>query len=177
MTSVVWIVGFRGDPRRVDLHLLIQLGHVGISLNEGETIYGFHPSETAVNLLQDQGVDVGLILKQRCAIVGRVYDDTQIFYQAVGAARMTVYYRVYVVDANEHEMISHRLHHQFVNRPQPIWYVLPSRERTMMPVGCNNCATWIRTLGVKLPEQTGHLDQFVRNLQENGSIWSGRGAI
>ena len=173
----VEIIGFRGDATLTEEAQLIQLGHVGVSTNGGEAIYGFHPSQAAVNELGDETLP---FLKAGGAMRGQVYDDTGIFSQASKlasqGARTTVYRMPVSVSAEQYSQIEGSISAQVKNPSLTQgWYTLSNKvngEYVPMPPQCNNCATWPRTLGLPLPENTRFLHRYIPILEKLGTIWN-----
>ncbi len=77
----VRILGFRGvagTHRYVHEAALIKSGHVGISLNGGQTVFGFRPTPEAVGMFSSPEAAFAH-LRARNDLPGGVYDDTATF--------------------------------------------------------------------------------------------------
>ena len=149
------LIGFRGvgisNKAFASEHGLIKAGHIGISLDGGKTIYGFHPSPQAIAALEKlQAVgdapSVFDFLKQGGALVGQVQNDTGLFLRARElaelGARTGVYRQTITVSAQYYAKIAQQLKNLLENgTPYPSWYRFPEFDGSPMPPQCNNCAT------------------------------------
>jgi hypothetical protein len=176
-SQAVEIIGFRGNATLTEENPLIQLGHVGVSTDAGETIYGFHPAQAAVDELGDETLP---FLRAGGAMRGQVYNDTEIFKRANQLASQgsgtTVYRMPVSISAEQYSQIDGSISAQAGNPSLTQgWYRLPEKvngEYVPMPPQCNNCATWPRTLGLPLPENTGWLHRYIPILEKLGTIWN-----
>jgi hypothetical protein len=167
-------------------HGLIKAGHVGISFNRGRTIYGFFPTDEAMAAI-DREFAEGIewvngkimrstedFLKEEGALMGQVRDDTWVFKLANELAGPTQGHTALMqktIAVSRGELL--QMHRQVLRDVQagsqrfpPQWYRFPSRDGSPMPLGCNNCATWPRTLGISLPENSGNLRSYLPQLDE-----------
>jgi len=170
------IVGFQGSPRFQNEPSLIQIGHVGISLDGGQTVFGFRPSQETVRLIETAtGRNFLDVLLEGYLVPGQVYNDTAIFRRANELvtpirSRTAVYQLIIPVSGNEFSNIQRQLLSQIENGVRPPWYRLPNVGE-LMPSYCNNCATWPRTLGINIPEQSGVLEDYMAILRNNNLRW------
>ncbi|MEP7287760.1 MAG: hypothetical protein ABI947_18555 [Chloroflexota bacterium] len=156
-TKTIRLVGFRGiggnegaylNPDWVQEHDLIKAGHVGISFDQGKTIFGFWPSKAAA---ENAGGSEALVqlLKDGESVLGRVYDDTTIFQRAFEfsqeGASTDVWQMSIEVSPEEFDQIEQTVQNyvgQGENLNPPQMYRWPARDPSPMPSEiCNNCST------------------------------------
>jgi RHS repeat-associated protein len=113
-------------------------------------------------------------LGEHGALRGQVYDDTMVFTNADRLASeyrapTTVYELSRTVSLKEYlrMWVSVRFQVMFPLR-ELRWYRFPTPDGLPMPPKCNNCATWPRTIGLELPENSGQLKVYVPALKEKG---------
>ena len=181
MSIPILLVGFRGigfnpirytDPAYVHESELIKAGHVGVSLDGGQTVYGFHPSPEALAAVANGRA----FLQEGGALRGGVYDDTEIFRRAQQLAqdepRTTVWQQVLYVTPEQFTRIAGQITAaQAAGSMLDAWYRFPSPDGAAMPPQCDNCATWPRTLGLSIPEDTGRLRDYIPLLAQGGTPW------
>jgi hypothetical protein len=177
----VKIIGFRGtgfrDPTYVNEHPLIRAGHVGISFDDGATVYGFQPSEAAA---RQYGDDLLSVLRDNVSVEGQVFDDTLTFLRANELASRGARTRVYEmsIDVGHEEFariqasVAAQLDNPALTQTR---YMFPPRTPEglpmSMPPGCANCATFPRELGIPIPEETGQLSRYIDELKQLGTLW------
>lgn len=181
MDTAILLVGFRGigfnpirytDPAYDNESELIKAGHVGVSLDGGQTVYGFHPSPEALAAVANgRG-----FLQEGGALRGAVYDDTAVFRRAHALARdeprTTVWQQVLHVTPEQFTRIEEQIAVALgAGNTLEAWYRFPSPDGAAMPPQCNNCATWPRTLGLPIPEETGRLRDYIPLLAQEGASW------
>jgi hypothetical protein len=175
LTRNVELIGFRGvspsnwiNEYAVGDEIiddLAQFGHVGVSFNRGKTIYGFRPSDAAMEM-----PDLDPVLRHGGTVPGQVFDDTTSFINAHRLSQEGVMgnrTRPYVMQITVSEQEAARMQQAVVAQvADPSLTSSPYRFPELdevtglplpMPPGCNNCATWPRTLGIPIPEETGQL--------------------
>lgn len=176
------IVGFQGIGLRRQYtgeSTLIKVGHVGVSLDHGLTIFGFHPTQASVNaLLQDTDFDdetseriVIEFLQMGGVLRGGVFDDTTVFRRARELSTYNSKIQVWKVSLpisdsefeNIHETITTEIHR---GSPFPSWYGFPQGLRP-----CHNCATWLRQLGLPPLEESGRLVDYIERMRLLGIAW------
>jgi hypothetical protein len=177
--SGVSIYGFRGAGRTSDLlaegapHPYNVTGHVGYSLDGGNTIYGFGPSVP-------EGMapyDAVRSLQQGASYPGMITDDTAIFRNVVdnpGMARgdielpQTVFEHNIPVTPQEFDGI--RAAHDAIglNSPQAdLLYGFPNQNAFTC-----NCATFPgEQLGIPMPSTNGLMREFIPALENVGHPW------
>jgi RHS repeat-associated protein len=174
-SNFIELYAYRGTGRTYPNEpTLVRIGHVGVSLDGGQTIYGFHPTGEAIAVLEQQGVDIENFLFQRGAMQGGVFDDTAVFLRANELAhegsRSQVWRQSIPVSEAEFYRIQNQILTQAVEgSPYPSWYRLPSPTGSSMPFQCNNCATWPRTLNLAIPEESGNLLSYLEAIQNAGA--------
>jgi hypothetical protein len=183
VSRTVSILGFEGigilgvRPELRNEHPLIAFGQFGVSLDRGRTIFGFSPSDVAIRqLIQQEGVDgFRALLLRGSAILGQVQNDTSIFRRAhvlfrEGLGETQVWELPYEVSQSQFHRIESQIRQQIESGPNPSWYALPTTRiiEGSMPVQCNNCATWPRTLNLNIPENTGVLEIYMAELRNSG---------
>lgn len=176
----VRIVGFRGvgDNRHyTNEHDLIKAGHVGVSFDGGNTIFGFHPTPAAMAAFPTHDAAIAH-LRARQALVGGVYDDTAIFLRAHelahGGARTAVWQRAIGLQPEQWEGVERAVQEALAATSAGTYdrrYCWPVKDRHPMPEGVDNCATWPRVLGLELPEPTGILSVYIEALRDQGQRW------
>lgn len=176
----VRIIGFRGIgfdvlnyPEPADAYqqeaVLLKAGHVGVSLDGGKTIWGFHPTpeEWARFTADEEGIEH---LKQGNFLFAGVYDDTHIFLRANALAQPTrrtaVRQMIIHVSPAEFARIEQELQRAVaLGSNLQMVYRFPDQGGGPMPTGYDNCATWPRTIGVDVPELTGQLREYLQYLK------------
>lgn len=188
MTDQMHIVAFREAglrPQYTDENLLIRVGHVGISLDGGRTIYGMRPLESAVDMLffhrrknARSRRDLILLryLRERNVIRAGIYDDTAIYHRAwelgCQGAPTEVWQMTVNITPDQYQSIRNRLFYLLQHRLDVmLWYSFPPR-RGPMPAECDNCATWATRLA-RLPafDPAGHIRKYLRALHQQGTRW------
>lgn len=171
----LWLLGFRGATRAsyrafAEGDPLLHTGHVGLSLDRGATIYGFSPLVPGAP--PREVIDR---LKRGETFPGVVRDDRTVFERAVVAAERgllgsPVYLWARELDASAMEGIGERLVAELLGQAaaEKRYGWLVARE------GVYNCATWPRSLGVTLPEETGQLADYIDALRRvaGGRQWT-----
>jgi hypothetical protein len=177
--SGVSIYGFRGAGRTSDLlaegapHPYNVTGHVGYSLDGGNTIYGFGPSVP-------EGMapyDAVRSLQQGASYPGMISDDTAIFRNVVdnpGIARgdievpQTVFEHRVPVTQQEFNGIQTAHDAIGLNKPQAdLLYGFPNQNAFTC-----NCATFPgEQLGIPMPSNNGMLREFIPALENVGHPW------
>ena len=170
----LWLLGFRGATR-ASYHAfaaadpLLYTGHVGLSFDRGATIYGFSayaPGEPPRGVIAR--------LKRGETYPGTVRDDRAVFERAAVAAdrgllASPVYLWVQALNAATLAGIRARF------EDKPIGSALPEKRYGWLAgrAGVYNCATWPRSLGVVLPEESGQLADFIAALRlvSGGQRW------
>jgi hypothetical protein len=177
----VRIVGFQGARRESAEALLIRLGHIGVSTDAGSTIYGFRPTDSAAKTIANEignNPDEALqeFLRNRNAIRGGLYNDTPIFFRAAELSKLgkptSVWQIREFVTPREFNQIKATIE-KLSKDPESylFWYSLPVKPKGSMPIGCNNCGTFPRVLGLDIPEDTGNLIDYITQLRNLGSRW------
>jgi hypothetical protein len=171
------LVGFRGTgdtPPYQAEDGLIQLGHVGICFEGDEIIYGFHPTQAAI--VGKGGVKAAIeYLKHPSGGVlrGKLYDDTEIFHRADylctrDPKRRTAVWQVDEFIEDQRFDALHKTVKEWYSNNVEFNYALPGND----PTACN-CATFPdKHLGLTIPEPTGRMQLYVKEMQENGELWS-----
>jgi hypothetical protein len=177
--SSVGIYGFRGAGRTSDLlaegapHPYNVTGHVGYSLDGGNTIYGFGPSVP-------EGMapyDAVRSLQQGSSYPGMITNDTAIFRNVVenpGIARgeqalpQTVF--EHNIPLTQQEFDAVQAAHDAIgvgNAQADLLYGFPNQS----PFTCN-CATFPgEQLGITMPSNNGLMREFMPALENVGHPW------
>jgi filamentous hemagglutinin len=175
----VYLVGFRGtgfrSERYQDEPLLIRAGHVGFYFeDEPGRIFGFHPTEQAVNAVGDDQAVINWLKRHR-VLEGRLHNDTAIFHRAYELAQsgaLTVVWQMAIpLEDKRYDQIREQAE-QWYNDNRVFMYSFPPAEPK---ADRDNCATFPRKLGLPLPESTGNLREYIPALQANGELWSPEG--
>ncbi|MEZ4709787.1 MAG: hypothetical protein R3A44_21460 [Caldilineaceae bacterium] len=169
---------------------LIKAGHVGISFDDGKTIFGFHPAANAVKGLSS--AEIIAHLRNRGSYPGQVYDDTAIFLRVhelgqqgalsrgssnAPGVPLSVYQWRQELPIAQVDQIRNSVLQQLADPSiTSSRYSFPDKGPTgyFMPPGCNNCATWPSIEGVQIPESSGRLSNYIELLIERGggAIWT-----
>jgi hypothetical protein len=166
--NLIQLYGFEGTLRTADHYIdsnpLIYAGHVGVSFNNGKTIFGFSPF--APDMTNREIINA---LKNRISFPGQVLDDTAIFHLAQDLADQGYRTQVYVKSISVSEdiflKIKQNVFDDLFNSPlQHKKYSFPGVS------GCYNCATWPVTNGIPIPEDTGKISYYVPALIQSGGI-------
>jgi hypothetical protein len=153
---------------------LMWAGHVGISFDGGETIYGMTPDTGA--LTRDEAIDR---LKAHEAFPGKVQKDTEIFRRAERNAQLgwntELVRSVELVDPAFKQQVQAQ-----VNEGRaPFGYSFPLRPDEAHPVSGQhyaasngyapdqiaNCAIYPARLGIEVPEASGNLEEYIPALK------------
>ena len=194
----VCLLGFRGagrNPIAQGEHPLIQVGHVGVSIDGGSTIYGFWPHGDASRQVTGEGIstldflkfggrradtrDLGNVPSSGGAIQGYLQNDTAVFVRAYelsqqGAPTNVHNWVQHIDDINLSRLQAEITRYQTGN-PITSWYNFPPRNSNVaMPINCNNCATYPRRFGLQLPESSGNLKVYIPALEAVGVPWKPR---
>lgn len=177
MTHLIEIVAFRGGgehPRYHNEHNLIKAGHLAICLHpaQGGPLWGFRPTAQARASFPDDE-SVFNHLRARYVLDAGVFDDTAIFVRARELARThprtAVWKEIRSVSDVELGRIGQALQRE---RAVPSTrYRWPAKDGQPMPHGVNNCATWLRELGLHLIEPTGQMSEVIDILEAQGQPW------
>lgn len=185
----IYIIGYRGT--RVEkfkksvleegtLPILLYLGHVGIGTIDG-IIFGFRPTNEAVRELASKGVNVTDYLKANNQIQGTLYDDTEYFVLANSLAEEAgthVFQMAIELKDDEYDKLINEIRRRHSER-ETHWYQLPQRDINQEPLpmedGVDNCATYPRTLGLPIPENTGTLADYIEVMKQLGEFWKPEG--
>ncbi len=134
--------GHGPGPTALDCVLLV--GHTGVSMDGGTTIYGFNPDAPGSPLWQlMEG------LKNGDAFPGIVNDDTSVFSAAGAHGLAVVSFKVVLPDPRFQDFQG-RLDDE--RKASQYTYGYPNGD------GDCNCATWLERLG--LPLLSGRMDEF-----------------
>jgi hypothetical protein len=195
------VIGFRGvSPRNwpdnyatgdIVVDDLAQFGHVGVSFDGGRTIYGFRPSQIVMDEVSGDSLD--MLLRDGYEVAGQVFDDTAAFNYAYDlAARRVLNGRTqpYQLSIPVSDATYNRMHREVLTQVADpslttSTYRFPDIDEETglplpMPAHTNNCATWCRTIGVPLVENTGQLSYrlpdgteagYIVELRERGIPW------
>ena len=154
-TTVV-VYGFRGTQQlfeRTDgQDLRLKYGHVGLSIDQGQKIYGFNPSfEEGISLKEIREILISGIPSR-----GKVTDDTVVFELARNnGAEVREHY--YHLDENSFSKLTIQLFYDRDHSPlSDKQYSFPSGFST----GSLNCATYLTTLDIKTPYPSGILKDY-----------------
>jgi TolB protein len=195
------IIGFRGtSPRNwiaeyatgdVVVDDLAQFGHIGVSLDEGKTIYGFRPAQSVMDSLSPEELDA--LLRRGEETLGQVFDDTAAFNRAFDLAgegvlsgRTQPYVYSISVSEAQYARMQRAILEQVADPSLTLsTYRFPVVDKITelplpMPSHTNNCATWCRTLGLPAIESTGQLSYrlsdgtvagYIETLRRWGRPW------
>ena len=183
----ILLMGFRGtgfsNPKYSNQPGLIQAGHVGVSFDNGKTIYGFSPSETSLSQFNSEKEALKYLVGGG-SLPGQVYDDTNIFIRAANLSSqgalssdgepLIVYWNSYSVPVSQYTKIQQSVIGQFENPSlTTAQYMFPQRINGVpqpMPPGCYNCATFPISLGLPIPEVTGQLAKYIPEMIKLGAL-------
>jgi hypothetical protein len=152
---------------------LIKAGHVGVSLDAGQTIYGFHPTPEAAQALPATQDPFDYLLQGNTLPAG-VYDDTAVFWRAhqlslVGAPTH-VWQQIIPVSSMEFDRIERELQ-RAVAAGSALGAIYRFSDRYSMPATVDNCATWPRRLGLLIPDVTGQIRRSIGVIKQHGIPW------
>jgi len=173
----VYIIGFRGtgfrDKRYFGEEALIRAGHVGISFEGNkDRILGFHPTQDAIAVIGDDEAVIER-LKGHHSVDGALQDDTMIFQRAFELAEFgarTEVWQMAIASSNE-EFERIRIQALEWYQEQKIFsYAFPPDDKPPIE-SQDNCATFLRKLGLPLPEPTGKLLDFIPAIKADGHEW------
>ncbi len=157
MNRTVEVYAFRATSNRAARARLPQAstGHVGISFDEGTTIYGFGPYTDRMPV-----AEVLERLKAGESFRGLVGDHTEVFRRA---ARFDIPIQVFPYPVTRLRYWTARglvAIDRGLGRFVPKRYSFPPRQGGFAP-GCYNCATYPTSVGLETPVPTGRLKEFL----------------
>jgi hypothetical protein len=126
---------------------LLYAGHAGVSFDDEPAIYGFLPSAPHLPTFE-----ILKALKNMTVFPGVVNDHKQFFDFASANGRMVVELK-YLYPAHIVTQVQATIHRQ--QALCALTYAFPG------VVGSCNCATWLREIGLNIPEPTGAMRKFV----------------
>ncbi|MEM9955249.1 MAG: hypothetical protein AAF846_26820 [Chloroflexota bacterium] len=169
------IIAFRGtsfrDPKYKTENALIRAGHVGwIFEDEPDVIYGFHPTNKAVE--EAGGVDqLILLLKGKKRQPGSIQDDTAVFVRAYqlaqAGARTQVYEITYNLIEDEYDAIYARVMTLYETQAE-MWYNFPKRDGTFEK-NESNCAIFPSLIGIPIPSLNGLVGEYIQEMRQKGA--------
>ncbi len=148
---------------------LLLAGHVAISFDGGKTVYGFTPKPDPSIPVED----VVEMLRNGKIFPGQVLPDNIHYERAAKKLAEhgwdTHLTRVVVTfDPNEAPVIAARTDGEMAANQRgehPHGYGFPKKGQS--PAECDaNCATWLRFVGVPIPESTGRMSEYMPALKE-----------
>ena len=156
----VWIHAYRGDrdetladrcggfvlPEPTLEECLLYAGHAGVSFEDQPEIFGFLPSAPLL-----RPTDLMRQLKNLASFPGKVGEHQEIFRYASINGR-TILRLEYLYPRKTAEQIKSEIHRQ--QRSCGFTYSFPGGP------GACNCATWLRQIGLKIPEESGQMVLF-----------------
>ncbi len=172
----VEIYGFRGGGKAAFDNFVasgkgpaeVYTGHVAISADDGKSIFGFGPQLGPDDSLED----VIKRLKNHELFPGIIHDDTQMINNAIqgkfnppqSSKKIDVYRQKVPVDQQTLANVKATID---AGQRGP----LPGRKYGFPQPGTDqyNCATCFGADGVKLPEPTGNLREYIRAMKEQGA--------
>ncbi len=156
----VILYGFQGNARLAKENPpLIAKGHIGLSADNGQTIYGFAP--TKPNELSDKEF-IFLLKRKRQVFDGQLIDYTKLFHQVAagkfnkGSRELELYRLKQTVDDTTFAKVLQ----QIEKRGKGSKYMLPHENISYLP-NTYNCATFWGQTGVILPEKSGILRDYI----------------
>jgi hypothetical protein len=176
----VYLFAFRSAGKEFKLHVLQQqqpllyAGHVGVSF-DGAIIYGFTPHAPEYQTHAELEVLLQL-LRMRVVFSGTVNDDTAVFHAAqdladMHHARSNVYVLIRLLPWYRTQQLKRAIAVDMQNSPlEEKRYRLPLLVEANQDEVCYNCATYLVTLGITLPESTGVLSKFVPAMIAQGGF-------
>jgi hypothetical protein len=158
---------------------LLRYGHVGVSVDGGETIWGFSPDREAFPELTDSAFIA--LLKSNTSVPGLLRDDTAVFRRAAKLATdegwsTDVTSSVQLVEPDKKTAITEQITAMSdsggsgAGAGHSKRYQFPFEE----PRGgshfesetCRNCATFMEFLGLAVPEASGLLSLYIPALKK-----------
>ncbi len=168
------LAGYEGEED------LIKLGHVGQLFidEEDPIIYCFRPTNEAVKTF---GSTLAAHLKAGRSVLGKVYDDSRVFYRAYELSltrdpslfvdededRLVVYEITHEFDEAVYQRIRSAVLQWYNERESILHYKLPPPTDT-----ADNCATAFRRVGIPCFEEIhrGQLARYIDLLKNDQSI-------
>jgi len=171
----IYLIGFRGTGLRLGQFknepLLIRVGHVGFYFEGDENrVFGFHPTVEAAQAIGDESAIIDW-LKKLNPIPGTIHDDTDLFRRADELTEMGARTQVWEmpIEVTDDDFERKRdLTLLWYTQQKVFLYSFPSEE---LIADRDNCATFPRRLGLRLPEETGQLIAYVPKLAQHGTRW------
>jgi hypothetical protein len=163
----VTIVAYRGDrsvtlanrcdglelPEATFQELILYAGHVGVSFENEPEIYGFLPTVPKV-----APTELLRRLKNSESFPGSVSDHQQVFRFAETHGRI-VHRLDYLYSRDRADAVRARIVKECASCS--LSYSFPDG------LGDCNCATWLREMGLEVPEQSGQMYYFMRAITAN----------
>jgi hypothetical protein len=141
--------GYRPPPPSLE-ECLLYAGHVGLSFEDERIVYGFLPDAPQRPLCELLNQ-----LKNLTAFPGSVADHTQFFNYAAAHGRNVVRLQ-YLYPNNDIAQVRATIRQQ--QNSCNLTYAFPGVS------GSYNCATWLHKIGLQIPESTGLMRLFMRDL-------------
>lgn len=178
----VYLLGFRGLGFTEDVKsepALIRAGHVGWQLEGDERIFGFHPTNAAIEAAGGEEAAL-LLLKDHNTLNGAVQIDNSVFEYAAqlaisldtqNAERIPWVWQQ-IIEISDEDF-------EHVRSQTELWYTQQKTAQYGFPdrkhgVDVNNCATFPKAMGIPIPESTGQLRFYIPQLQALGELWKGK---
>jgi len=169
------VIGFRGAGHPSALqgenppHPYRITGHVGYSLDDGRTIYGFGPDVGEMSAFE-----AVQSLRQGNRYPGIITDDTPVFrdvFENPGIGRdgkpQVVYEQKIPVSREQYKSILAEHEARGVNAPMDdVFYGFPGKNECTY-----NCATYPSRFGIEIPENSGNMRDYMPILEQRGGPW------
>ncbi len=168
----------------IDLDPLLGAGHVGMSFDGGQSIFGLRPETKGDGLTQDQFEDVVERVKTNRTVPGIIGDDTRTFRLAKKLAReqgwdTEITVAAQLLDPETHSQVLAQIGEwSRTNGTHGKKYTWPFREpdehgRRFPDSDTANCALFPKMLGLCVPEESGELRKYIPALQR----WADEGPV
>jgi hypothetical protein len=175
-TISVRVLAYRGVASDVDPNepeKTIRTGHVGVQPGPDGPIPSFmpytadEPDSEVISKLRGGASYPGMVENDSTA---RFIRAQELADSGVYGGATQVYVKDYTVTPQQLEAIKLKIKEYHNASPSDVMrYSWPDYDTKIMPPGCNNCATWVRSLGVSEMPDTGQMGSFMKQFIQSGA--------
>jgi len=143
---------------------LIVAGHVGFSLDKGQSIFGFEPKikYTPKALLDSYR------LKKRVPLEGKITNNTDLFHRAANQ-RYTLLeesLNVFAYEVEVSDEIYSEIEKDISGRSLKTKYAFPNKKEPFFKRGVANCATYLAKYNIPIPEENGWMYSYMAKIHK-----------
>lgn len=176
------IIAFRGiglhNTRFKQESGLIKAGHVGFQFEGDDLIYGFHPTQAAIQSAGGEEAILRLLI-DRIPQPAALHDDTEIFIRAYELAQKgaptTVLVVTYQVPDEDFGKIRDTAL-RWYNEGKQLMYNFPKKDGSF-DADEANCAVFPEKLGIPIPIRNGKMGVYIDTMRQLPNVrrWQPKG--